>query len=143
MTGPLMKATLALVPFAALALTACGSPKREECRALTTIINAGADHVDKAQVTPLDPTGLKALAAGLEKAATDADALKVTQADLQKHTKDYASLVRDVAKTARDMAAAGEGANLEKAKAANTEMEKLVGNEPKVIAEVNKVCSAQ
>lgn len=141
MTGPVMKTAGALA--AALTMTACASAKREECRALTTVINAGADRIDKAQATPLDPTGLKALAEGLEKSAGEADALKLTVADLQKPAKDYASLVRDVAKAARDMATAGEARDLEKAKAANAEMEKLVGNEPKVIADVNKLCSGQ
>jgi hypothetical protein len=137
---PLTNAALALI--AAVTTAACASPKRDECRAFVTVINTGADRVDKAQVSALDPTGLKALADGLEKSATEADALKPTVTDLQKQTKDYASLVRDVAKTARAMAAAGEGGDLEKAKAASTEMEKLVGNEPKVIADVNKLCSA-
>ena len=123
--------------------TACASPKRDECRAFVTVINTGADRIDKAQATTLDPTGLKSLAEGLDKSATETEALKVTVTDLQPHTKDYASLVRDVARTARAMAAAGETGDLEKAKAANAEMEKLVGNEPKVIAGVNKLCSGE
>jgi hypothetical protein len=141
MTYPLGKAA-ALLLVAALS-SACASPKREECRALTTLINAGADRFDKSQASVLDPTGLKALADVLEKAATEAEALKLTAADVQQQAKDYASLVRNVAKTARAMAAAAEGGDLEKAKAANTEMEKLVADEPKLIAAVNKVCSVE
>jgi len=128
---------------AALLLAACGSPKREECRALSTVINTGADRIDKAQSSMLDPTGLEALADSLEKSATEAEAVKLTAEDLQKHAKDYASLVRDVAKTARAMAAAGKAGDLEKAKAANAEMEKLVGAEPKLIGELNKACAAE
>jgi hypothetical protein len=123
MTYPVGKAA-ALLLVAALS-AACSSPKREECRALTTLINASADRFDKGQASVLDPTGLKALA------------------DVQQQAKDYASLVRNVAKTARAMAAAAEGGDLEKAKAANTEMEKLVADEPKLIAAVNKVCSVE
>lgn len=141
MTRRLAKGVASFV--AVLALSACGSLKREECRALSTLVNAGADGIEKAQASALDPNGLKALAAVLEKSATDAEALKLTTDDVQKHATSYASLVRGVAKTARDMAAAGEAGDLEKAKAANAAMEKLVGEEPKLIADMNKVCSKE
>ena len=141
MTRRVMKATFASLA-AVLLMTACASPKREECRALNTVINAGADRIDKAQTSLVDPHGLEALADALEKSATEAEALKLTQADLQKHAKDYASLVRDVAKTARAIDAAGKSGDREKAQAANAEMEKLVGAEPKLIGEVNKACTA-
>lgn len=141
MTRRLAKGVAAFV--AVLALSACGSLKREECRALSTLVNAGADGIEKAQASALDPNGLKALAAVLEKSATDAEALKLTTDDVQKHAAGYAALVRGVAKTARDMAAAGEAGDLEKAKAANAAMEKLVGEEPKLIADLNKVCSKE
>lgn len=141
MTWHLAKRVVPLV--ALLALSACASPRREECRALGTLINAGADRIEKAQSSALDPTGLKALADVLEKSATDAEALKLTAEDVQKHAVSYATLVRGVAQTARAMAAAGEAGDLEKAKAANAAMEKLVGEEPKLIADVNKVCSKE
>lgn len=136
------RASLVLVA-AALALPGCASKKREECRALTTLINTGAERIDKAQASLVDPTGLKALADVLDKSATEAGALPLTAPDLQKHAQSYAALVRDVAKTAREMAAAGEAGDVEKAKAAGAAMEKLVGDEPRLIGEVNKLCSAE
>lgn len=135
--------SLPLTAAAALALLAgCGSPKRDECRSLQTLINTTADGIDKAQASPLDPSGLKALADVLEKSATDAEALKLTVPELAKHAKDYAALQRDVAKTARDMAVAGEAADQPAAESANKAMERLVPNEPKLVADLNKFCGS-
>lgn len=134
-------ASVAALAVAAL-LPACGSPKRDECRALQTLINATADSVDKAQASPLDPSGLKALADVLDKAAADAEALKPTVPELAKHAKDYAALQRDVAKTARDMAKAGEAADQGAADTANKAMEQIVATEPKLVADINKLCGS-
>ncbi len=135
-----MTSRAAFLALAALLAAGCASPKRDECRALSTMINTTADRIDKAQASPLDPSGLKALADALEKSAGEADALKLTVPDLSKQAKAYGQLTRDVAKTARDMAAAGEANDIEKAKEASVAMEKLVGGEPKLVAEVNKLC---
>lgn len=128
--------------FTALALlvAGCASPKRDECRAVSTMINATADRIDKAQASALDPSGLKALAEVLDKSAGEAEALKLSVPDLAKQAKAYATLTRDVAKSAREMAAAGEVGDVEKAKEASVGMEKLVGAEPKLVADVNKLC---
>jgi hypothetical protein len=123
-----------------LSSAGCASAKRDECRALSTMMNATADRVDKAQASALDPSGLEALANALDKSATEADALKLTIPDLQKHAKNYAALNRDVAKTAREMAAAGKAGDRAKAEAAGDAMEKIVANEPKLVGEVNKLC---
>jgi hypothetical protein len=127
----------------ALLLAGCSSQKREECRALSTLVNATADSIDKAKSSALDPSGLKSLADVLEKAATDTDALKLKVPETTKHAKDYAALLRDVANTCREMAAAGEAADQPKAEAAGQTMEKLVAGEPKLVAELNKFCSAE
>ncbi|MEZ4298030.1 MAG: hypothetical protein R3B70_23940 [Polyangiaceae bacterium] len=140
MTSPVRTA---LLLAATLALTACGSPRRDDCRTLGALLNNGADRIDKARATPLDPHGLKSLADILEQTATEADALKLQSEDLQKLSKDYASLLREVARNARDMATAGEAGDADKAKAESETMEKLIAAEPKLIAEVNKLCSAE
>lgn len=126
--------------LAALLAAGCASPRRDECRTLSTMINATADRVEKAQASPLDPSGLKALADVLDKSAGDADALKLTTPELQKQAKAYAALTRQVAQTARDMAAAGDAGDLPKAQAANLAMEKAIANEPLLLADVNKLC---
>ncbi len=132
-----------LVAVAVLFGAGCASAKREECRTLSSMMNQTADRVDKAQASALDPSGLKALAEALDKSATEADALKLTMPELQKHAKAYAALNRDVAKVAREMAAAGEAGDRAKAEAAGEAMEKVVANEPKLVAEVNKLCLSE
>lgn len=139
----LLRAASAALLLGLVALAGCASPKRDECRALATMMNQTADRVDKAQASALDPSGLKALADALDKSATEAEALKLTVPDLQKHAKAYAALNRDVAKTAREMAAAGEASDRAKAEAAGDAMEKIVANEPKLVGEVNKLCLAE
>ena len=139
----LLHATSGVLLLGVVALAGCASPKRDECRALSTMMNQTADRVDKAQASALDPSGLKALADALDKSATEAEALKLTVPDLQKHAKAYAALNRDVAKTAREMAAAGEASDRAKAEAAGDAMEKIVANEPKLVGEVNKLCLAE
>ena len=134
-----MRARSAILALCAL-LAGCGSAKRDECRSLTTAINVTADRIDKAQASALDPGGLKSLADVLDQSAGEVDALKLTVPDLSTQAKAYAALTRDVAKTAREMAAAGEANDVEKAKAAGLAMEKAIGSEPKLIADVNKMC---
>lgn len=137
----LTSAALALVAAVALTLVGgCASPRRDECRKLSAIINATTDRVDKAQASPLDPSGLKSLAEALEKTATEAEALKLTVPELNKQATDYGALMREVAKTARDMAAGGEAGDITRAEAANQEMVKAIAKEPPLIAEVNKLC---
>lgn len=118
----------------------CASPKRDECRTVTTMMNATADRVDKAQSSPLDPSGLKALAEVLDKSAVQAEALRLTVPEVQKQAKAYAELTREVARTAREMATAGETGDRTKAEAANRTMEQAVAKEPQLVADVNKVC---
>ncbi|MFO0592634.1 MAG: hypothetical protein U0441_34135 [Polyangiaceae bacterium] len=127
--------------LSAIVVAACGSAKRDECRSLSTLMNQGADKIDKAQATALDPSGLKALADTLDKTATEADALKLTVPELVTHRKSYAALLRDTSKTAREMAAAGEAGDRPKAEAAGDAMEKIVAAEPKLVADVNKACA--
>ena len=126
-----------------LAASGCASPKRDECRALMSMVNTTADRVDKAQASPLDPSGLKALSEAIEKSATEAEALKLTVPDLQKHAKGYIALTRDIAKTAREMASAGEAHDRPRAEAAGDAMEKLAAQEPKLLRELNGFCHGE
>ncbi|MBK8255328.1 MAG: hypothetical protein IPK82_22055 [Polyangiaceae bacterium] len=133
----------ALLTLAASTLIACGSPRRDDCKTLSTAVNVATDRIEKAQATPLDPHGLKALADALEKSGSEVEALKLTTPDTQKLAKDYVTLVRDTAKSARAMAASGEAGEIEKAKGESQNLEKLVGGEPKLVADINKFCAAE
>jgi hypothetical protein len=139
--GKRLRGLLALALSVLLTAAAgCASPKRDECRAVTTMMNVTAERIEKAQATPLDPGGLKALAEALDKSAGAADALKLSVPDVQKQAKTYAAVMREVAQTARDMAAAGEALDKTKAETAGRAMEQAVAKEPPVVAETNKIC---
>lgn len=138
-----MTRLILFLPIAVLTLTACGSPRRDDCKTLSVAVNISTDRIEKAQATPLDPHGLKALADALEKSGSEVEALKLTTPDTQKLAKDYVALVRDTAKSARSMASFGEAGEIEKAKAESQNLEKLVGSEPKLVADINKFCASE
>ena len=133
----------AILAAVAAVAAGCGSPKRDECRALMNVVNVTADRVEKAQASSMDPNGLRALADGVDKSVADVTALRFTIPDLDKQAKAYAALWRDIAKPSREMAAAGEARDRPKAEAAGDAMEKLVAQEPKLQGDLNRVCQQE
>ncbi|MDI1451204.1 hypothetical protein [Polyangium sp. 6x1] len=126
--------------------TACGKKKITECNQLIEVINKGVESLNK---TPkgggTDPTGaneLKGMADAMDKVAAEAAKVELTEPDLKKYSAEYQTMAKDVAKAARDMAAAAEAKDLAKINSAQAALDKAVKQEDPLVDSINKFCQA-
>ncbi|MCC6558955.1 MAG: hypothetical protein IT372_39005 [Polyangiaceae bacterium] len=135
----------ALVALAGALAGGCGQSKISECNALIEVINKGVQSLEKGQKAGNDPSGvsdLKSMADAMEKVAADASAVKLTIPELTKYSADYQTMAKEVAKAARDMAAAAEAKDPDKINTAQAAMEKAVKQEDPLVDSINKFCQA-
>jgi len=129
-----------------LGATACGQKKISECNQLIEVINKGVESLNKTPKGGSDPTGaadLKSMADAMDKVAADAAKVELTIPDLKKYSTEYQTMAKDVAKAARDMAAAAEAKDLAKINSAQTALDKAVKGEDPLVDSINKFCHAQ
>lgn len=138
-------ATIVAVLLAAAALPAangCGTKKVSECNSLVQAINAGVKNIE---TQPNDPSGaadLRAMADSMEKVAADASKIELTIPELQKYSTEYQALAKDVAKTARELAAAAEAKDMAKVTVARAAMDRAIKQEDSLVESINKFCQA-
>lgn len=143
--------TLDLVPGGLLTVAlllgagACGQKKITECNNLIQVINAGVQNLEKGTKAAGDETGvaeLKSMADAMDKVADDAAKVDITIPELKKYETEYQTMARDVAKAAREMAAAAQSKDMAKLNAAQSAMEKAVKQEDPLVDSINKYCQA-
>ncbi|TKD00807.1 hypothetical protein [Polyangium fumosum] len=125
--------------------TACGQKKVGECNQLIEVINKGVESLNKTPKGGTDPTGaneLKSMADAMDKVAADAAKVELTIPDLKKYSTEYQAMAKDVAKAARDMAAAAEAKDLAKINSAQAALDKAVKQEDPLVDSINKFCQA-
>jgi len=125
--------------------TACGQKKVTECNQLIEVINKGVESLNKSPKGGADPTGaneLKGMADSMDKVAADAAKVELTIPDLKKYSTEYQTMAKDVAKAARDMAAAAEAKDLAKINSAQAALDKAVKQEDPLVDSINKFCQA-
>jgi hypothetical protein len=123
----------------------CGQKKINECNALIQVINTGVQNLEKGGKFSGDPSGvgeLKSMADAMDKVAGDAAKVDLTIPELKKYSTDYQAMAKEVAKAARDMAAAAEAKDANKINAAQAAMEKAVKQEDPLVDSINKFCQA-
>jgi len=128
-----------------LGATACGQKKISECNALIEVINKGVESLGKSPKAGADPSGtaeLKSMADSMDKVAADAAKVELTLPELKKYSADYQTMAKDVAKAARDMAAAADAKDLAKINAAQGALDKAVKQEDPLVDQINKFCQA-
>jgi hypothetical protein len=132
-----------LLVAAAGAVVGCGPSKVAECNRLVEVVNTGVASLDQGMKATSDPTGvanLRSMAEAMEKAAADAEKVELTIAELKDYSKRYQTMARDVAKSARDMAAAVDAKDNAKMTAAQNAMENAVKTEDPLVESINKFC---
>lgn len=132
-----------LLAAACAALGGCGPSKVSECNRLVEVVNTGVASLDQGMKATSDPTGvanLRSMADAMEKAAADAEKVELSISDLKDYSKRYQTMARDVAKSARDMAAAVDSKDTAKMTAAQNAMEKAVKTEDPLVEGINKFC---
>jgi ABC-type Zn uptake system ZnuABC Zn-binding protein ZnuA len=128
-----------------LGATACGQKKIGECNQLIEVINKGVESLNKSPKGGADPTGaadLKSMADAMDKVAGDAAKVELTIPELKKYSAEYQTMAKDVAKAAREMAAAAEAKDLAKINSAQTALDKAVKQEDPLVDSINKFCQA-
>ncbi|MEJ7727840.1 MAG: hypothetical protein WKG00_01350 [Polyangiaceae bacterium] len=125
-----------------------GAPARSkaaQCNALIQVVNSGVQNLEKGNTLSGDRTGaaeLKAMANAMDKVAADAARVETTIPALTKYAADYQAMAKEVAKAARNMAAAAEAKDADKINAAQAAMEKAVKQEDPLVDRINKFCQA-
>ena len=126
-----------------MGVTACGQKKISECNQLIEVINKGVESLNKTPKGGSDPTGaadLKSMADSMDKVAGDAAKVDLSIPDLKKYSAEYQTMAKEVAKSARDMAAAAEAKDLAKITAAQAALDKAVKQEDPLVDSINKFC---
>ena len=85
------------------------------------------------------------MADAMDKVAGDAAKVELTIPELKKFSAEYQSMVKEVSKAARDLAAASDSKDKDaggKVAAANAAMEKAVKQEDPLVDGINKFCQA-
>ncbi|MRG91778.1 hypothetical protein [Polyangium spumosum] len=125
--------------------TACGQKKITECNQLIEVINKGVESLNKTPKGGADPTGaaeLKGMADSMDKVAADAAKVDLSIPELKKYSTEYQTMAKDVAKAARDMAAAADAKDLAKINSAQAALDKAVKQEDPLVDSINKFCQA-
>lgn len=125
--------------------TGCGKKKVAECNGLVQVVNAGVQSVDRQPKPADDPTGvagLRALADVMERVAADAAKVPITVPELAKISGEYQAMARDVARSAREMAAAADAKDVPKVNASWAALENAYNREEPLVEALNKLCQA-
>jgi hypothetical protein len=128
-----------------LGVTACGQKKITECNNLVQVINTGVQGLEKGGKVPSEDGGvtdLKSMADAMDKVAGDAARVELTVPELKKFSGDYQLMAKDVAKAAREMAAAAQAKDMKKMSDAQAAMEKAVKQEDPLVDSINKFCQS-
>ncbi len=141
--APRLRVASVAVLVALGVVVGCGPSKVAECNRLVTVVNQGVASLDQGMKATNDPTGvaeLRSMADAMEKAATDAGKVELSIAELKDFSTRYQGMARDVAKSAREMAAAVDAKDAGKMTAAQEAMEKAVKSEDVLVDGINSFC---
>ncbi|WP_437878149.1 hypothetical protein [Sorangium sp. So ce513] len=106
--------------------------KVSERNALVAVANNGVYSIEKGTKTGADQGGsgaLRAMADAMDKVAADAALVKLTTPELKRFSSEYQAMAKDVAKAARDLAAAADANDAEKSNRAQAAIEKVIRQE--------------
>ncbi|WP_437653083.1 hypothetical protein [Sorangium sp. So ce1182] len=116
-----------------------------ECNALVEVANRGVQSIERGTKAGTDQGGsgeLRAMADAMDKVAANAARVKLTTPELQGFSSEYQAMAKDVAKAARDLAAAADANDAEKSNRAQAAIEKAIRQEDPIVDSLNKFCQA-
>lgn len=131
-----MAAAAIAVGLAAWGLAGCKAGRISQCNALITVINEEqGKHKD---LKGESPDELKKLADALDATAKKIGEVELNDPKLQEFREDYKKMAGDLAKAARDAAAAGE--DRDKLEKAIKTMQSIGPREDKLVNDINAFC---
>jgi hypothetical protein len=158
-------ATLSLA--AGLALVACATPtpppasnghapasasseyvdetRARECNDVVAVINRAAEGIDRMGDGGPELSGddFATMASTLDKAASAVSALALTLPQLHKLARDYVTMARGTASSARAMAEAMRGEDASRIEPARKGLEAAVDPEERIVRDINTFCQTQ
>jgi hypothetical protein len=129
-----------------LGATGCGKFKRaKECNAFIDKVNVALKDIEKRTSAPEGDEKaavgeMRELAKLYEKLSQDIAALGITSQELKKQAADYQQMATKAAGTARQVADAIEGKDIEKATAAQKQFDLIVKEEDQLVSSINQLC---
>lgn len=142
----LQRSLVMLLCLGALALSGCGKFKRaKECNAFIDKVNAALKEIEKRTSTPegdekVAVSEMRELAKLYEKLSQDIAALGITTAELKKQATEYQQMATKAAATARQVADAIEGKDIDKATQAQKQFDLIVKEEDQLVSSINGLC---
>jgi hypothetical protein len=135
------------IPALAWFLAGCGNKQKVlECTAVISSINTDVEKVHKRiGSTPQGAAAvreLESLASGMEDAAEHVGQAKVSFKELTEQVKAYQSMAEDIARAARELAAAVDKVDLERINEAETKLKAAMKREEPVVAAISAFCQA-
>ncbi len=132
---------LGLLPLA----PGCSQQKKvNECNALIGVINEGVAKIQQSAAAGRDGGAaveeLRDMAASMDKLADDAAKVELSLPELQKQSKDYQAMAREVATAARELAGAITKVDAEAMNKAQAKMEEAVKREDPLVESINEFC---
>lgn len=128
---------------AAVLAMGCGGKRSAECGSLAQVVNAGVETAGRQPKAADDRSGvfgLRALADAMDRAAADAGKVAVTTPNLRTLAVEYQTMARDVARSARDAAAAVDARDVARMNAAWAAMTQAYAREAPLVDALNKLC---
>jgi hypothetical protein len=140
--------TVSLVAWAlasSVAASACGRQQTKECEAFISMVNAALREIDERSPpagdrTPAKPGDMRALADRYELLAKDVGGTDIVTAELRGLAGEYKRMAERAAATARRIADAIEKGDLEQAKAASDDFDRVSKQETDLVGRINGFC---
>jgi hypothetical protein len=136
------KALPVVLLVAAFPLLGCGPVRKiKECGKVTGTINDGVTKAKAAVGSgPAGPAELRKIAEVYDGLAADMGKIEVTTPEVKKEADEYQTMAREVARAAREAAAATESRDKPKVVAARADFDKVRKQEEDVVGRINTVC---
>jgi len=119
--------------------------RAKECEAFISMVNAALREIDERSPpqgdrTPAKPSDMRALADRYQKLAKDVSAAEITTPELKGLASEYRGMAERAAATARRIADAIEKSDLEQAKAASDDFDRVSNQEKDLVTRINGFC---
>lgn len=117
-----------------------------QCNALVTVLNSGAQDIDKGTkaiaANPTSASEYKSLAEAADQVADKASKINIMLPELRKLSTQYQITMKKFSRSARDTGAAVEAKDADRMTAEANEMEKVGKEEEELISKINKFCQS-
>lgn len=141
-TQPTGKETGIAAALLLAVLLGCGTVKKaQECKELTTKVNAAVAEIQALNTGQNDPKQLAKMADAAEKHADELSKMKIEHEDLKAPVESYVQMWRDMAKYSRQAVDALGSQDLKSGLEAANKLKEVTSQESQLVNQLNTACS--